>query len=74
MKVAIYVEDGITQLVLTPENDWERSVSRAVSDGEKKAVIHRGGFYQCQGGWVLQSLEKESLMIVVDAKAKDVVS
>ncbi len=24
MKVAIYIEQGVTQLVLTPESEWQR--------------------------------------------------
>jgi hypothetical protein len=68
MKVAIYVEDGWTQLVLTPENEWEKSVTKAVSEGPQPAQIKRGSFYQCQGGWVRQGSDDESLMLVVGAK------
>jgi hypothetical protein len=52
MKVAIYIENGVTQLVLTPEGEWEREVTKKLaSDGDYDVTIHRGEFYECRGGW-----------------------
>ena len=53
MKTAIYIEDSILQVVLTPETDEEKAVLSLV---EKKEIveIYRGSFYACQGGWVRQ--------------------
>ena len=51
MKTAIYIEDGITQLVLTPQNEWEKKVIASIETGNTETVILRGEFYECRGGW-----------------------
>lgn len=51
MKSAIYLDEGNTQLVLTPENDWERNILQMVH-GELKDKTYWGQFYACQGGWI----------------------
>ena len=55
MKTAIYIEDGVTQLVITPESDFEKSTLKMMGDGEVEAKMHIGTFYDCRGGWVRQS-------------------
>lgn len=49
MKTAIYIEDGISQVVLTPETEFEQRVIDDLEKGE--AALHYGSFYNCQGGW-----------------------
>lgn len=71
MKTAIYIEDGRTQLVLTPESEWEKSVIRAIELGGQNVSIQRGSFYECQGGWVREAFDGESLIIRTGMKAKD---
>jgi len=76
MKVAIYIEDGLTQLVLSPESDFEKGVISKVEKGEQDVKIYTGGFYYCQGGWVRQrearqgygSPDDGSLIIVMGIK------
>ena len=53
MKTAIYIENGLLQVVLTPETDQEKAILTLV---EKKNLVqmYRGSFYTCQGGWVRQ--------------------
>lgn len=51
MKTAIFIQDGDTQLVLTPETKWEESVLKGIADGKEEVEIRRGEFYECQGGW-----------------------
>lgn len=52
MRTAIYIEEGVTQLVLTPESDWEESVLADVAKvGPANLEVYRGQFYRCQGGW-----------------------
>lgn len=51
MKVAIYIEDGVTQLVLTPEGEWEKNAVGNIEEGAARIVVRRGSFYECQGGW-----------------------
>jgi hypothetical protein len=55
MKTAIYIADGVTQLVLTPETDYERSVLDTLGNGEQRAKMFKGSFYECSGGWVRQT-------------------
>ena len=63
MKTAIYITEGSTQVVLTPENEWEKQVIASIEQGQKSLSIYRGGFYECQGGWVRQSGYEESLIL-----------
>lgn len=55
MKAAIFIEDGVQQVVLTPENEWERTSLRAIEGKRKKVETHWGTFYTCRGGWLRQS-------------------
>jgi hypothetical protein len=65
MKTAIYIEQGVTQLVLTPENQWERNALSSLKEGS--VSFHRGSFYACQGGYNRQSDEDDSLMLRISA-------
>lgn len=55
MKIALYIEDGLEQIVLTPETKTEESILGKLHDGDRELSIKRGGFYNCQGGWVRHS-------------------
>lgn len=56
MKSAIYIEDGVVQLVITPETDFEKSALHVFEkDGGIEAQIFNGSFYDCRGGWVRQN-------------------
>lgn len=55
MKTAIYIEDGVVQLVLTPESDFEKNALKSFDGKEAAAQIFSGSFYDCRGGWVRQS-------------------
>lgn len=66
MKVAIYIQDGDTQFVLTPESDWERNAVQGIlkrHDSNRQPTFWSGSFYRCQGGWMRQGESDESLMI-----------
>jgi hypothetical protein len=69
MKTAIYIEEGVTQLVLTPENDWEKNVVRNIETNKKAFEIRRGGFYHCKGGWAREENDSDSLILVSGIKA-----
>lgn len=59
MKTAIYIEDGVTQLVITPESEWEKSALKSMKcDQGIEAKIFRGTFYDCAGGWIRQTAIK----------------
>jgi hypothetical protein len=71
MKTAIYIENGNTQLVLTPENDWEQQVIRCIEDGAQEVEIHRASFYECRGGYFRQGTDDSSLILRTKIKTKD---
>lgn len=78
MKIALYIDDGLEQIVLTPETDTERGIVRKLEDGSRELSVCRGKFYECRGGWVTQgslvqgglshNTENESTMIVLRPK------
>lgn len=51
MRIALYLEDGLEQVVLTPETDAESSILEKLHDGTRELSIYRGSFYDCRGGW-----------------------
>ena len=65
MKSAIYIEMGLIQLVLTPENDFEKATIGMFQEQQRQAgevgtgtvldaEMFRGQFYDCRGGWTRQ--------------------
>lgn len=54
MKTAIYIEDGVVQLVLTPESEFEKQTVASFADKPMSTQIFRGTFYDCRGGWTRQ--------------------
>lgn len=76
MKTAIYIEDGVAQVVLTPETDWERKALSDLKEGVKLGV-KTGSFYDCGGGWVRYRASGEfssddSVMLSVKKQSEDV--
>ena len=60
MKIALYIEDGLEQIVLTPETETEKGITSKLSDNTRELSVHRGGFYTCQGGWIRHANERHS--------------
>lgn len=54
MKTAIYIEDGVVQLVLTPESDFEKNALNSFEEKSTETRIFSGSFYDCRGGWTRQ--------------------
>lgn len=52
MKIALYIEDGLEQVVLTPDSETERAILGKLHDGTRTLAIHKGAFYGCAGGWI----------------------
>lgn len=72
MKVAVYIENGVTQLVLTPEGEWEKNVTdRMASDGEYDVTIMRGEFYECRGGWFRQGYPSSERSLILRADRRE---
>lgn len=54
MKTAIYIEDGVVQLVITPESAFEKNALSQFTGKGLQARLFSGSFYDCRGGWVRQ--------------------
>ena len=54
MKTAIYIEDGLLQLVLTPRSETDRKILDTLEEAGLNLETYRGEFYACQGGWTRQ--------------------
>lgn len=71
MKIALYIEDGLEQIALTPEGETEKSILGKLTDGSRQLSIKRGQFYACVGGWVRHSDHPEdSVMIILRPQEK----
>lgn len=76
MRTAFYMDDGVTQAILTPDTEMDKAVLAAIEAAGANLTIKRGGFYECQGGWVRQirieyglgAARPDSLMLVVTPK------
>jgi hypothetical protein len=78
MKIALYIEDGREQIVLTPESKTEKTLLGRLHDGTRIMSIKQGAFYGCQGGWTRfrteypgmgpDYREDHSTMLVLDRK------
>ena len=65
VKTAIYMTDKLTQLVLTPEYEFEKAVIKMLNK-DRICKIHTGSFYECGGGWIRQGNDDCSLIVVID--------
>jgi hypothetical protein len=54
MKTSLWIEEGITQVVLTPESDFERGALDTIFKNQTNVHFRRGQFYDCQGGYARQ--------------------
>lgn len=53
MKSALYIEDGLVQLVLTPQTAAERSILKHLENEEIRcAHVIQGSFGGCRGGYI----------------------
>lgn len=68
MKTALYIEDGLEQIVLTPETDTERKILEKIHDDGREMSVLRGSFYACRGGWMRQSNDDDSTIIRLTEK------
>lgn len=61
MKTAIYIEDGVVQLVITPESKFEKNALSSFQEKPLGAEIFAGSFYDCRGGWARQTAHNPSM-------------
>ena len=60
MKIALYIEDGLEQIVLTPQSDTEKAILGKLHDGTRELDIKRGSFYNVKGGWTRYGIHSTS--------------
>ena len=78
MKVSVLLVDGAKQIMLTPENEHEKSALKMIAPEDKiEAVSKWGGFFdkedkllgyeinKCQGGYYRPFPSDESLMFII---------
>ncbi len=65
MKIALYIEHGLEQIVLTPEGDTEKGILGKLNDGSRELSVYRGEFYACMGGWTRHGSGQDSTIIVL---------
>jgi hypothetical protein len=64
MKTTVLSQDGVTQIVLTPETDFEKDVVNKYGRNAVTAQFYNGSFSECNGGWIHGYQSGKSLMIV----------
>lgn len=52
MKIALYIDDRLEQIVLTPQTDAEKNILARLSEEGRDLTISRGEFYANQAGYV----------------------
>lgn len=65
MKIALYIEDGLEQVVLTPESSVETDLLAKLHADDRQIDVHKGHFYECRGGYIRQGTSRESTMLVL---------
>jgi len=71
MKTAIYIEDGVVQLVITPESEFEKNALRSFESEPFSAQVFAGSFYDCRGGWIRQNKHYRSGLIHASQDEED---
>jgi len=74
MKTAVYIENGATQLVLTPENDWEKSIINKLQDvsEDNTVVIRKGHFFMNQANYYRYDTGGSESLIFVISKPSEI--
>jgi len=67
VKTAIYVEDGVDQIVLTPETEFEKKALSAFTSKMMIIEMFEGSFYDCQGGWVRRDPRDSNNSLIIKA-------
>ncbi len=55
MKIAFYMEDGLEQIVLSPQTKIEQEMLNKLHEGCRTLEVYRGQFYESRGGWMRHS-------------------
>lgn len=70
MKISVLIEENIQQVILKPENDYEKRILKSMEKKDNDVSFKSGEFYQCQGGYITHHSRPntEDLMIVIKEK------
>jgi len=71
MKIALYIEDGFEQIILTPSTDTERNLLAKLRDPDIEMTIQRGEFFHCRADFLRKGDGVESTMICLNRKPVD---
>lgn len=72
MRIALYIQDGLEQIVLTPEGKTETDILAKLHDGGRTLSIKCGSFFQCNGGWIRHSEATDtSTMLVLRSTSEE---
>lgn len=70
MKTAIFIQDGLMQLVLTPESDLEKTLCKKLSE-MKNVETYMGEFHECRGGYIRGYTGESSTIFVCRDPGKE---
>lgn len=79
MKTALYIEDDIAQIVLTPETEFEKSLfNDHLAMTEATVKLQRGEFYANRAGFIRNNLidygprsEEQPLSAIITIRPRD---
>ncbi len=74
MKTILVIQENKQQVVLTPENDYEKNILKLIESQKVKTTMKVGKFSDCQGGWIryydfddrFNQNKFDSLMVVLE--------
>lgn len=68
MKTSILIREDKVQIVLSPQNEFEKDLIRNVELNRKETTFHRSAFLDTQGGFIRQSANDDDLLIGITFK------
>ncbi len=70
MKTVIYIDNAVVQLVLTPENEWEKKAVTMFAEGPLEAEVFHASFSTCAGGWTRLYGDRDVNSLILRAKVE----
>ena len=68
MRIAWYSDNGMEQVVLTPEGKYETAIINSIETKIGEVRVTKGQFAECQGGWIRHYDVGNSLIIYLKKK------
>lgn len=66
MRIALYINEGTEQIVLTPDTETETALLGRLTDGTRILTVKQGEFYHCMGGWMRLGGGSSSTILVLE--------